>query len=386
MTIKIVMIAGEASGDSLGGQVLAALKADQANLNISGVGGDAMQAQGLQPVFPMEDLTVLGLSHAVKSYGRLKKRAAALIDHIMETRPDVIVTIDNKGFSLRLGKALKARMAAAGWSAPVVHLVAPTVWAWGAWRAKSVAASVDRLLCLFPFEVPYFTRYGVDAIAVGHPAVERKRPSKKQARKVLGLHDQDDVLVLLPGSRKREIETLLPDMLKAVEVIQQEKPEVKVVLPAASSVQGLIKNMITNPITTNHAQITITDQSQTKNALAAGDFGLICSGTVTLEAALSGLHGHVYYQVDRLTLMIGRMILDRSKIVLPNAISGEEIYPLSLNNEFTAETMAADALAFFNGDKSTLNSQKTPLTASLTAGGYGFAQNVATAILGVIKA
>ena len=120
----------------------------------------------------------------------------------METRPDVIVTIDNKGFSLRLGKALKTKMAAAGWSAPVVHLVAPTVWAWGAWRAKSVAASVDRLLCLFPFEVPYFTRYGVDAIAVGHPAVERKRPSKKQARKALGLHDQDDVLVLLPGSRK----------------------------------------------------------------------------------------------------------------------------------------------------------------------------------------
>lgn len=385
MTIKIVMIAGEASGDGLGGQVLAALNTHLQPLEVSGVGGDAMQGQGLKPIFPMAELSVVGLSHAIKSYGRLKKRAAELTDHILETRPDVIVTIDNKGFSLRLGKALKAKMAATGWSAPIVHLVAPTVWAWGAWRAKSVAASVDKLLCLFPFELPYFTPYGVDALAVGHPAVEQPRPSKIEARKALGLKDNDPVLVLLPGSRKREIESLLPDMLQSLRIIRQTKPDLKVVLPAAASVRPLIQSMITSA-----DQVEITDQSKANMVMAAGDYGLICSGTVTLEAALSGLDGHVYYQVDGLSLLIGKMMLDRSKIVLPNAITGQEIYPLSLNHEFTAQTMAADALAYFDAVNETVeensSSIKTPLTEALTAGGYGFAENTAKAIMAAIKA
>ena len=385
MTIKIVMIAGEASGDSLGGQVLAALNARRDDLEVTGVGGDAMQAHGLKPIFPMADLTVMGFSHAIKSYGSLKKRAAEIIDHIFKTRPDVIVTIDNKGFSLRLGKALKAKMAATGWSAPIVHLVAPTVWAWGAWRAKSVAASVDKLLCLFPFELPYFTRYGVDAVAVGHPAVEQSRPSKFEARKVLGLKADDHVLVLLPGSRKREIEALLPDMLQSLSIIRRTKPNLKVFLPAASSVRPLITGMVTP-----EDQVEVTDQSDANTVMAAGDYGLICSGTVTLEAALSGLDGHVYYQVDGLSLLIGKMILDWSKVVLPNAISGQEIYPLSLNKEFTAKTMAADALAYFaavkNAAEEKSDSIKTPLTKALTAGDDGFAENTANAIMSAIKA
>ncbi len=384
MTIKIVMIAGEASGDSLGGQVLAVLNARRDDLDISGVGGDAMQAQGLKPIFPMSDLTVMGFSHAIQSYGALKKRAAEIIDHIFKTRPDVIVTIDNKGFSLRLGKALKAKMAATGWSAPIVHLVAPTVWAWGAWRAKSVAVSVDKLLCLFPFELPYFTRYGVDAVAVGHPAVEQSRPSKNQARKALGLMKNDAMLVLLPGSRKREIEALLPDMLQSLRIIRQTKPDLKVFLPAATSVKPLIESMITP-----EDQVEITDQSDANTVMAAGDYGLICSGTVTLEAALSGLDGHVYYQVDGLSLLIGKMILDWSKVVLPNAITGQEIYPLSLNKAFNASTMAADVLAYFDAvkdsDKEKSVSIKTPLTKALAAGDDGFAENVANAIMTAIK-
>ena len=262
-------------------------------------------------------------------------------------------------------------MAATGWSAPIVHLVAPTVWAWGAWRAKSVAASVDKLLCLFPFELPYFTRYGVDAVAVGHPAVEQSRPSKFEARKVLGLKADDYVLVLLPGSRKREIEALLPDMLKSLRIIRRTKPDLKVFLPAASSVRPLIMEIVTP-----EDQVEVTDQSDANTVMAAGDYGLICSGTVTLEAALSGLDGHVYYQVDGLSLLIGKMILDWSKVVLPNAITGQEIYPLSLNKEFNAKTMAADVLAYFDAAKNAAeeksDSIKTPLTKALTAGDDGF--------------
>ena len=136
-------------------------------------------------------------------------------------------------------------------------------------------------------------------------------------------------------------------------------------------------------------QVEVTDQSDANTVMAAGDYGLICSGTVTLEAALSGLDGHVYYQVDGLRLLIGKMILDWSKVVLPNAISGQEIYPLSLNKEFTAKTMAADALAYFaaakNAAEEKSDSIKTPLTKALTAGDDGFAENTANAIMTAIK-
>ena len=380
MTVKIVMIAGEVSGDSLGGQILAVLKPQLPAHEITGIGGVSMQAQGLTPIFPMEDLTVLGLAQALTSYRRLKKRAAQLINHIMTTRPDVIVTIDNKGFSLRLGKALKTEMARAGWSAPIVHVVAPTVWAWGAWRAKSVAASVDKLLCLFPFEVPYFTRYGVDAMAVGHPAVEASRPSKTAARQALGFSDHDQILVLLPGSRPREVLSLLPDMLQAAALLRLEYPDLKIILPAASSVRSLIEDHILPP-----QHIQIVDPSETSNALAAGDYGLICSGTVTLETALSGLNGHVYYRVDGLTYLMGKAMLDRSKIVLANAISGQALYPLALNKEFNAPSMAAEAMRFFKAGRMD-HDIKTPLTNALVKGGDGFAKNAASAIMDAINA
>jgi len=386
MTLRVVMIAGEASGDILGSLVLSSLKSRQPNLTVTGIGGKAMQDLGLEPVFPMEHLTVLGLGEALRSYRRLKNHARVLMDHIVDTRPDVIITIDNKGFSLRLGKALKAKMAAKGWSAPIVHMVAPTVWAWGAWRAKAIAHSVDRLLCLFPFEVPYFTRHGVDAVAVGHPSVDDHRPSWAEARRDLGLSPSDQALAILPGSRRREINALLPFMRDAVRLIRRSHPKIKVFLPVVESVRGDIDALI-DP----QDDIIMTPQEQAKTVMSACDFGLICSGTVTLEAALCGLPGHVYYKVDALTYGVGRMLLDQSKIVLANAVSGEPIYPLSLNREVTAEAMAKASLAHLENASDhhhtdqTSAAIKTALIDAIKTGKGNFAENSADAILSMIK-
>jgi len=382
MTLRVVMIAGETSGDLLGAQVLSSLKKRVPNLKVSGVGGQAMQGLGLKPVFPMEELTVLGLGEALRSYRRLKKQAWVLMDHIFATQPDVIVTIDNKGFSLRLGKALKAEMAAKGWSAPIVHMVAPTVWAWGAWRAKAVAQSVDRLLCLFPFEVPYFTCHGVDAVAVGHPSVEEKRPSRAKARQGLGLEQSDQALAILPGSRRREIKALLPSMRDAVRLIRRTHPNLKVYLPVVEAVRDEIEAFISDD-----DNFTLARQDQAKTVMSACDFGLICSGTVTLEAALCGLPGHVYYKVDALTYWIGRMMLDQSKIVLANAISGQKIYPLSLNQKTNALAMAQASLDYFErGDPSAQGGDHSSvIKSSLKAGKGSFAENSSDAILSMLK-
>ena len=382
MTLRVVMIAGETSGDLLGAQVLSSLKKRVPNLKVSGVGGQAMQGLGLKPVFPMEELTVLGLGEALRSYRRLKKQARVLMDHIFATQPDVIVTIDNKGFSLRLGKALKAEMASKGWSAPIVHMVAPTVWAWGAWRAKAVAQSVDRLLCLFPFEVPYFTCHGVDAVAVGHPSVEEKRPSRAKARQGLGLGQSDQALAILPGSRRREIKALLPSMRDAVRLIRRTHPNLKVYLPVVEAVRDEIEAFISDD-----DNFILTRQYQAKTVMNACDFGFICSGTVTLEAALCGLPGHVYYKVDALTYWIGRMMLDQSKIVLANAVSGQKIYPLSLNQKANALAMAQASLDYFErGDHSAQGGDHSSvIKSSLKAGKGSFAENSSDAILSMLK-
>ena len=376
--INMFMLAGEASGDAMGGEILKALKEDGRQLNITGVGGSRMLGEGLNPIFPMEELTVFGFLQAIKAYSRLKQRGDELVRHIMTTKPDVIVTIDCKGFSLQLGKMLKKAMAAENWSAPIIHLVAPTVWAWGSWRAKSVGRSVDRLLCLFPFEVPYFTCHGVDAVAVGHPSTDIKRPSKPAARTALALKQDAKVIGLFPGSRRREIETLLPLMISAANRLHTADPSLKFILPTADTVASSIAEM-----TSQHQHIQLVPQAEAGAVMAASDYGLICSGTVTLETALSGLNGHIYFKADFLTTMIAKLVFDISKLVLANAVSGEEIYQFSVNKDATSEHMVKAVTAYFAQDIKASPQQgdiKTRLAKSMAAGDQTFGQNTANAI------
>ena len=376
--LNIFMLAGESSGDAMGGDILRALKDDGRALHITGVGGSRMIAQGLNPIFPMEELTVFGFLQAIKAYKRLKQRGEELTRHIIASKPDVIVTIDCKGFSLQLGKMLKKAMEQEGWTAPIVHLVAPTVWAWGSWRAKSVGKSVDRLLCLFPFEVPYFTPYGVDAVAVGHPSKDIVRPSKKTARQELKLNHEDQVVGLFPGSRRREIESLLPLMISASAELHAANPRLKFILPTADTVAGSIEKM-----TAAHPHIQLVPQAKSGAVMAASDYGLICSGTVTLETALSGLNGHIYYQADLLTTMIAKLVFDISKLVLANAVSGEEIYQFSVNKEATSDHMVKAVTNYFSRDfpdQPEDGDIKTRLAKSMAAGDQTFGQNTANAI------
>ncbi|MCE2517632.1 MAG: lipid-A-disaccharide synthase, partial [Alphaproteobacteria bacterium] len=199
-----------------------------------------------------------------------------------------------------------------------------TVWAWGGWRAKAGPKSVDTLLCLFPFEPPYFTPHGVDAVAVGHPYAQVNPLDRATARSILGL-DDGRVLALLPGSRKREVMTLLPKMLEAAGQLVARDPSLQVILPVAASVEKLVAPMIAElPF------VQLYPQQMSPAVMAAGDFGLICSGTATLEAALSGLPGHVYYQTDPITTFFGQFLVNKKNIVLANAVAGVKIYPLSL--------------------------------------------------------
>ena len=335
MAEQIFILAGEASGDKFGGKILSEITARGYSPEITGVGGHDMRAFGLNSLFPMEELSIHGIAGAIKHYRKLKKHMTMLVDHIRSTRPRFVLTIDSKAFSLRLGKMLKTAMSKEGWHVPVIHLVAPTVWVWAGWRAKSIPQSVDHLLCLFPFEVPYFTKYGASAIAVGHPAADISWPKSRDARSRLKLDQNEFVVGLFPGSRRREIAGLLPDMCLAIKELRETYPNIKAILPAASTVHDLIEEYLTP-----EDDIMLVDEDLRYDAMKAADYGLICSGTVTLEAALAGLKGSVYYRTDKLSMLVGTLLVDRSKVILPNAITDIELYELYLGREFTASTMA----------------------------------------------
>lgn len=380
--MSVFMLAGESSGDRLGEAILDGLADCDVSAQAWGVGGPAMISKGFTARHSMDELTIMGLGQALTSIRRLSQLADNLIEMIMAERPDLVLTIDSKGFSFRFARRLRKRMAEAGWSVPVVHLVAPTVWAWGRWRAKTVARSVDHLLCLFPFELPYFRDDRLKVTCVGHPAADLTWPDRASARKTLNIPSDSPVLVLLPGSRKKEIETLLPEMRIAARAVRRDMPSCQVLLPAAETVRARIDEMIPRS-----DGIRIISGEHLRFALAAADFGLICSGTVTLESALAGMPGAVYYRGDALAHMLQPLLVRRENIVLPNAITGEEIYPLYLNREFDGAKMAGTALEGLRGaDKSRAISQRTDLAAKIKSGPDGFGVAVARALLAALRA
>ena len=379
--LRLVFIVGEPSGDTLAAEMIDGLKAAGHNLELSGVGGTKMLSRGLVSVEPMESLTIIGLVEALRAVPRLSRLADRLVDHVLETKPDAVITVDSKGFNLRFARRLRQKMAASGpYAAPVIHVVAPTVWAWASWRAKTVARSIDRLLCLYPFEIPYFRKYGLDTVSIGHPAADRTRKTYKVARSQLGVADGDKMLVLLPGSRRREVMRLLPDMVAAVSILKEQVPSLKVFLPVANSVSALIDSMIAG-----QNSIKTVSSENLDTVLAAGDFGLICSGTVSLEAALNGLPGHVCYRSDRLTEIIGRMLVRMDRVVLPNVIAGREIYKFNLGRKFDATSMASSALnGLAEGRSGNMAADTIDLVKTLKSP-EGFGHAAAKAILEKIK-
>lgn len=333
MTAPIFIIAGEASGDQLAAHLMRAVNAAYNRPEWIGVGGRLMQNEGLTASLQdINALSVMGFGSAVIAYPRLSRLADDLVDAVMKARPRLVLTVDNKGFAIRFAARLKRRMKAAGWSAPIVHCVAPTVWAWGGWRAKKFAAIMDGLLCLFPFEPEYFTPLGLDAHFIGHPEafgdflkVKQEDKSKSSPPKI----------ILLPGSRRSEIALILPEMLAAAAIIRTHEPASEFVLPAVPHLLPLIRDL------TDGEGVVILDQPQDLiPALQTSDAMIATSGTVTLQAALCGTIGVTCYRTGSISGFIGRRLVDFDKVILPNAILGRRLYPFYFQEQATGTSLA----------------------------------------------
>jgi len=337
MTAPIFILAGEASGDQLAAHLMCAVNTAYNNPEWIGVGGRLMQKAGLDPSSrDFNDLSVMGFGSAVSAYPRLSRLADKLVDEVMAARPRLILTVDNKGFAIRFAGRLKRRMKAAGWSAPIIHCVAPTVWAWGVWRAKKFATIMDGLLCLFPFEPDYFTPLGLDAHFIGHPEAFGDFLPIKQ---VVKSKNSAPRIILLPGSRHSEITLILPEMLVAAAIIKTHEPAAEFVLPAVPNLLPLIRDF------TAGRMITVLDQPQDLiPALQTSDAMIAASGTVTLQAALCGTVGVTCYRTGRISGFIGRRLVDFDKVILPNAILGRPLYPFYFQEAVTGKNLATAVL------------------------------------------
>ncbi|WP_407524314.1 lipid-A-disaccharide synthase [Methylobacterium oryzisoli] len=333
---RIWLVAGEESGDQLGAKLIRALRATSPEpLDLAGVGGDAMAAEGLASLFPLEDVAVIGYLAVAARLRLLMRRIRQTVEACVAARPDVLVIIDSPGFTHAVASRVRKRLP----GLPVVDYVSPSVWAWRPWRAKTMRAYIDHVLALLPFEPDAHRRLGGPACTyVGHPLIERLAELRPDAVEAQARHAERPVLAVLPGSRRSEIERLMPVFGATLGQLSAEGARFAVELPAVTRHRDLIARLAESwPVSPRLVDGEAAKLSTFRRARAA----LAASGTVTLELALAGVPMVVAYRVPKIEEIIVRRLIQVPTIVLPNLILGENAIPELIQAECRPDRLAA---------------------------------------------
>lgn len=350
--VSLMLICGEPSGDQLGGQLMAALKTLAGErVTITGVGGPAMAAQGLQSLFPLNDTAVMGLREVVPKIPKILRRVRDAADYALATHPDAVVLIDSPDFTHRIGKSLKISDP----SLRIVNYVAPQVWASRQYRAKKMAKYVDLVLALLPFEVPFFERHGVHAEFVGHPVIERKAKmvGGDALRVRLGIAPDAPLLAVLPGSRTSEIRFILPQFRDAVRLIAARVPGLQTIIPVVPHVSARVHEAVADWPAPLHL---VESENDKFAAFDAADAALAASGTVTTELALARTPMVVGYRLGALTYALGRRFFKLPYFTLVNLLLNRGAVPEFLQAECNPQNLA-DAVVPLLMDKAKADAQ-----------------------------
>ena len=379
----IYLIAGEPSGDFLGGRLMAALRERTGGaVRFAGIGGEEMAAQGLASRVPLDELAIMGVAEVLPRARRIFRRVAETIEDIIRARPDAVVTIDSSGFTWRIAHGLRRR----GARLPLIHYVAPMVWAWRAGRARRMARWYDHLLVLMPFEPPLFAKVGLACTYVGHPAVESgaDRGDGAAFRRRHAIPADAKLLVLLPGSRRGEVSRLLPVLEAAAHALARRYPGLRVALPTTATVRDTVNAAVARW----SMPVIVVGREEKYDAFAAGDVALAASGTVALELALAGLPAVVAYRVNRLTHALLKRIVKVRYAHLLNLVLGREAVPELLQENCTPERLAAAAARLLD-DPAARAAQIAACREGLAALGQGATSpslRAADAVLAIIAA
>lgn len=331
--IKVALVAGEASGDILGGALMRELRGQHPDIEFIGVGGPQMQEQGLQSFFPMERLAVMGLVEVLGRLPELLKRRKQLLEYMLHEQPDVFIGIDAPDFNLDLELKLREQ------GIKTVHYVSPSVWAWRQKRVLKIKQACDLMLCLLPFEASFYEEHQVPVRFVGHPLADSIALEHDQGRgrRQLGLDLEAPLVALMPGSRGSEVARLGGLFLQTARLLHQHNSELRFVMPAANALrreqlENMLKSFPEVPVT------LLEGQSQL--ALQACDAVLIASGTATLEAMLFKRPMVVAYRLAGLTYRILKLMVKSRYFALPNLLAGEALVPELIQQAATADNLA----------------------------------------------
>ena len=334
--MKIMLSAGEASGDLHGANLAEALKAVDPQVELIGMGGEQMRKAGVRIVYDIKNLGVIGIGEIIKKIPFFYKLRAFLVNTMKEEKPDALVCIDYPGFNMKLiEKAKEAGI-------PVIYYILPTIWAWHKSRGNVIAEYTDLAVSLFPFEAEMYKKMGTNVVYGGHPLLDTVKPSmsKNEAYSFFGLQQGKKTVLFMPGSRVQEVQSLYGKMLAAGKLLQDKVEGLQFMVPKASTID---KHMLEEAAREANLEVHIGEE-RVYDMMNIADAAICASGTATLETALMGVPTLLVYRVNVLTYWLSKILVHLDSIGLPNIISGHRIMPELWQDEVTPENIEAAVL------------------------------------------
>jgi lipid-A-disaccharide synthase len=333
---KILMVAGEVSGDLHGALLIEAIHRIDPKIQFFGVGGERLKKRGMNLLYPSQSLSVVGITEVFFKIRSILKALRRLKRSLDQERPDLAILIDFPDFNLRVAKMAHRR------GIPVLYYISPQVWAWRPGRVKSIARLVKKMLVFFPFEVPLYEAAGVDVEWVGHPLLDLVKPSlsKGEALQRFGLDPRLKTIGLLPGSRIHEVRRLLPPMIDSIHLLRKEMPDLQFIIPLAP---GISKETLSPWMSDISAPVKAVE-GWTYDVMNVSELLITASGTATLEAMILGKPMVIVYKVSWADYWVGRLMIQVEYIGLANLVAGKEVAPELIQKEVTPERIAEEAL------------------------------------------
>ena len=350
--LKIGIVVGEVSGDTLGAKLIRSFREQGIDAEFEGIGGPQMIAEGFQSYYPMDILSVMGIVEVLKDIKKLFAVRDGLVERWTKQPVDVFIGIDAPDFNLRLSKSLKQKQL----PIKTVQYVSPSVWAWRQGRVHGIKASIDLVLCLFPFEKAFYKKFDVPAAFVGHPLASQL-PLKNDlvaAKQELGLATNQKHIALLPGSRRGEVERLGPLVLQAGEILSQKYPDYEFLIPAINDARKQqIEHLLQHHSDSFRAKVHLLENTDTESKIGrqvmnAANIVALASGTATLEAMLLHRPMVTFYKLNSLTYFIAKLLIKIPYYSLPNIIAGKKVIQELIQNDATPENLAHEIEKLMN--------------------------------------
>jgi lipid-A-disaccharide synthase len=331
---KIMIITGEVSGDLIGAALIKELKSSDKNIKLFGIGGDKMNAEGMELIYHSDKMAFLGFVEVVKHLPFIRKVQNHLIEVIKEKNIKSVVLIDYPGFNLSIAKKLKAL------GVKVIYYVSPQIWAWAKGRIKKVKKYVDKMLVVFPFEVEFYKKENIDVEYVGHPLPERVNRysflSRDEFFRKFNLDEKKDILLVMPGSRKQEVKEIFPEAIKAADRLSKEF-NLQIVVARSKNIDENYLHIISG------GEKFISVEGYNYELMRYSRFGIIKSGTSTLEVGYFSLPMVIVYKTSPITYLIGKQLVKLDKIGMVNILLDEKVVPELIQTEAVSENIFKEA-------------------------------------------